>query len=265
MKCLAIFALLLAFAVPTMPGQQKASGQQDARKSQRDAKTADFPASPVTNNQATSYYEQPRDNKPQGWHKLVAWPEGITAWLLMLTLGAIIWQSSETRRSANAAKKAAKAALLSARSLINIERPWVVVTAKSYGHWRFQFEATNRGKSPAEIIAIGSDWQIVRGGHDGRTPRYKMRNAMYPRMVFPGDAPYHCGVCNVGDILAARPDGSKIISGEGLFMMYGRVLYYDLLNRQDPPHETRFCFYWSMIDPQTVDDRDTPPEYVGYT
>ncbi len=38
--------------------------------------------------------------KPPWWHKLIAWPEGITAWLLMLTLGAIGWQSWETRKAA---------------------------------------------------------------------------------------------------------------------------------------------------------------------
>jgi hypothetical protein len=27
------------------------------------------------------------------WNVLIAWPEGITAWLLLLTLGAIVWQS----------------------------------------------------------------------------------------------------------------------------------------------------------------------------
>jgi hypothetical protein len=37
------------------------------------------------------------------WHKLLAWPEGITAWLLLFTLGAIFWQSSATAKSADAA------------------------------------------------------------------------------------------------------------------------------------------------------------------
>jgi hypothetical protein len=103
-----ILLAILAFAVPTVPQQQKPTGQQDARKSQRDAKQADVPTAPISNNQATSYYEQPRENKPQGWHKLVAWPEGITAWAIMLTLGAIIWQALETRKAAIAARDSIK-------------------------------------------------------------------------------------------------------------------------------------------------------------
>jgi hypothetical protein len=34
------------------------------------------------------------------WHKLLAWPEGITAWLLLLTLAVITWQAWVTRRQA---------------------------------------------------------------------------------------------------------------------------------------------------------------------
>lgn len=36
---------------------------------------------------------------------LIAWPEGITAWLLLLTLGAIFWQAQATADSAAAAFK----------------------------------------------------------------------------------------------------------------------------------------------------------------
>jgi hypothetical protein len=44
------------------------------------------------------------------WNVLLAWPEGITAWLLMLTLGAIVWQAWETRKAAAAAADSANAA-----------------------------------------------------------------------------------------------------------------------------------------------------------
>src|ERR1039457_385686 len=38
--------------------------------------------------------EQGKPRSPW-WDKLLTWPEGITAWLLMLTLIAICWQSWE--------------------------------------------------------------------------------------------------------------------------------------------------------------------------
>ena len=63
----------------------------------------------------------PKQNADQGqsgapwWHKLVAWPEGITAWLLLLTLGAILWQAWETRKAAVATADSANAAYGSVR------------------------------------------------------------------------------------------------------------------------------------------------------
>jgi len=41
---------------------------------------------------------------PPWWDEFFAWPEGITALLIMLTLGAIIWQAWETRKAADAAR-----------------------------------------------------------------------------------------------------------------------------------------------------------------
>jgi hypothetical protein len=48
--------------------------------------------------------------QPVWWHVFFAWPEGITALLLMLTLGAIIWQAWETRKAAFATADSANAA-----------------------------------------------------------------------------------------------------------------------------------------------------------
>src|SRR5271154_4837844 len=48
--------------------------------------------------------------KPEGWHRLVTWPEGITAWAVILTLAAIAWQSVATARAAVATENAVKTA-----------------------------------------------------------------------------------------------------------------------------------------------------------
>jgi hypothetical protein len=121
LRKIVLLCIFLPFAVPAMPQQQKPPGQQDARKSQRDTKQADVPAAPITNNQATAYYEQPRENKPQGWHKLVTWPEGITAWAILFTLGAIIWQAVETRKAAIAARDSINTFISKERARLRIE------------------------------------------------------------------------------------------------------------------------------------------------
>lgn len=45
-------------------------------------------------------------DSPPCWYVLLAWPEGITVWAVILTLGAIVWQSIETRRSVENSRRA---------------------------------------------------------------------------------------------------------------------------------------------------------------
>jgi len=71
------------------------------------------PSSATASLACTIHSEKEADQgkpEPPWWHKLLAWPEGITAWLIMLTLGAIIWQAWETRKAAGAAADSANAA-----------------------------------------------------------------------------------------------------------------------------------------------------------
>jgi hypothetical protein len=147
-----ILLSILAFAVPTMPGQQKPTGQQVA---------------PTTHNQVTSDYEEPRENKPQGWHKLITWPEGITAWALIATLIVFCIQANlmrvhakEFKQLAKAAADNAKAAKLSAQAVINAERALLLFVVEkeqisgNLGRYIFHIRAVNYGKLPARRIEI---------------------------------------------------------------------------------------------------------------
>jgi hypothetical protein len=49
------------------------------------------------------------DNSPS-WIETFAWPEGVTAWALLLTLLVIAWQSTETRAAAKATENAVEIA-----------------------------------------------------------------------------------------------------------------------------------------------------------
>lgn len=88
-----------------MSVQHEPSGAQAARESQQDTKQTNAPAPSITNDRATSYYKQPCKQKPQRWHKLVTWPEGITTWAVLFTLLAIVSQAFETRRSVDVANR----------------------------------------------------------------------------------------------------------------------------------------------------------------
>lgn len=216
--------------------------------------------------QADSNSSNPEHTLKGGWdlgYLFFGWPNGITIWALVLTLFAIAEQSGETAR-------AAEASLKQANHFAASERPWVVVTATAYGYQRFLFGAINKGSWPAEIVSFAHQWEVIYSGeiirHRDSRPKYNMREASYPRILFPGSDPYECGACNVGDILADRMDGDGVSKGNGLFIMYGCVRYYDLTSdRSEPPHETRFYFTWDNTAPNEVDLRNAPPAYVGYS
>jgi hypothetical protein len=64
--------------------------------------------------------EQGHSNWQWGY-VLKAWPEGITAWLLLLTLGAIAWQAWETRGSAKAARDSIRLQEAALRQWVDVE------------------------------------------------------------------------------------------------------------------------------------------------
>jgi hypothetical protein len=90
------------------------------------------------------------------YHKLLAWPEGITAWLLLLTLGAILWQSYATAKSADAA-------LLQIQMMKDKERARVEIKAM-----RLQLERISEDfwyiKASMELRNVGANRAYIRLG-----------------------------------------------------------------------------------------------------
>ncbi len=146
MKHLVVVAVFASLAVHTMASQNQPPSQKDARKSQQAP-----PAITVTSNDAAAYDEQDGKDKPQGRHKFVAWPEGITAWAIILTLGAIAWQAVETRRAVGVSKKSI---VLQFRPKLSI-RAFKFDLSQSYslenGHTVWRFVLANVGGSTAYI------------------------------------------------------------------------------------------------------------------
>jgi len=103
---------IIALAPVFVAVQNQPSGAQDRQKTQQA-----IPAVPVSVNCNCTAQTENGKNKPQGWHKLVAWPEGVETWAILFTLGAIIWQAAEIRRSVN----------IATRTLVTTFRPRVSV------------------------------------------------------------------------------------------------------------------------------------------
>ena len=99
MKTWVVFILLVIVLAPIFVSAQNqpASGQN-----QQNAQQAQPSATASTDTRGINDAQNGTEN-PKWWHKFIALPEGIATWALMLTLGAIVWQAFETRRSVNAA------------------------------------------------------------------------------------------------------------------------------------------------------------------
>lgn len=125
LKYLGMFAVVSALAIPAMATQYQQPGDKNAQQGQGNKYQVATPAPTTPNSQPSSPDKQNGDNKPYGWHKLVAFPEGITAWAIMLTLGAIVWQAWETRKSADASKAGAEAALIQSKLQAAVMKQWI--------------------------------------------------------------------------------------------------------------------------------------------
>jgi hypothetical protein len=88
-----------------------------------------------------------------GWFDFFRWPNGTTAWAIILTLIAIAEQTGQTR-------KAADAAFLNAQYVANAERALLLFTVEkkhiqgSPGAAIFRIKVVNYGKVPARRLEI---------------------------------------------------------------------------------------------------------------
>jgi hypothetical protein len=112
MRIFVIIAVLTLTPV-TMAVHNQPSGTQDKKGAQQTN-----PAAPISVNCNCAAQTADGGNKPPGWHKFIAWPEGITTWAILLTLGAIVWQAVETRRAAQATVRYAEAFIESQRPIM---------------------------------------------------------------------------------------------------------------------------------------------------
>jgi hypothetical protein len=174
----------------------------------------------------------------------------------VLTFIAVWKQARETAKATKAMrdgiplqKSVADAALLNAQALINSERPWIDVLPVSHGEGEWRFEASNYGRTPAELVSTCLRFEIVSDLMNGlaEPPLYKDRKESYKRFVFP-DNPARVGLMLINSLLESCQEKAEVLTGAKAFIIIGRVVYYDVLNRVDPPHETRYCYGWSVKD-----------------
>lgn len=101
-------------------------------KRQREGEERTEPqSSAVSQAQSGNSAKQSCDCTPKTpcWYILLAWPEGMTVWVVILTFAVIGWQADETRKAARASEVAATASLKQAEQMVNSERAWIMAEA----------------------------------------------------------------------------------------------------------------------------------------
>ena len=210
--------------------------QHTARDKAETARQKDCSALAITFEQ--KYYcakdTQSRHDYLPWWYVLVAWPEGITAWAIIATGLVIAWQSTETRKSA-------QAAFLNTQALITSERPWLVAyfvrteetTVPDDGIATFQWEVKNVGRTPAVVkewaarVVFNIDTEPLPDHPDYGDPDWLFSE----RILVPGGTlrfQAYCYEWKDGKYRRlCQPDGSQAVD---LLVGFGYVKYRDTFN-----------------------------------
>lgn len=186
------------------------------------------------------------------WHKLLAWPEGITVWVILFTLGAIGWQSYETRKAAEAARHGAKAQMDADRAWILVKivgQPKEPLTGSLIRNiipaviWEIQIF----GNTPARIIREEYRCRIVPPDPTApskplleQIPKYLPDpNFVEGRIVSPPGEKHlvlRTLESELGTVMMEAV--SQVVIGRAFFCSYGRIEYEDAFKRRGT---TQFC------------------------
>ena len=183
--------------------------------------------------------EQGKSNPPW-WHKLIAWPEGITAWLIMLTLGAIVWQSWETRKAASAAQDSIRTQEKAMKISLGVERPYLVISVESPSPNRFVFAVKNEGRTPARIKSI---WCKALMADPGGTLQIPSNEDMGKPLI--GTTPQLLPQNGTRTFYVCDENRLKLMRGDAFSAVYfyGRISYFSALeDGAGGPYETKWLY-----------------------
>jgi hypothetical protein len=198
---------------------------------------------------------------PWPLHDKILWAAYIVLALLgyagiMLALSVLRKMERQTLAAEAAAQTAhntANAALLTAQSLVDAERPWLLVTVEPSLSVEngFTVVATNRGRSPAQIVTTAERLRIAADETKlPREPEYGDREPappMVPIILLPGESttlkPFSREDARV--LCESDEQFARIESWEEKIFLHGRVTYKDLVAVPDKQqHQTDWCCWY---------------------
>jgi hypothetical protein len=182
--------------------------------------------------------EQGKSNPPW-WHKLIAWPEGITAWLIMFTLGAIVCQAWETREAAEATRASVQTQERAVALNVKTERPYLVISVESPSRNRFVFSVKNEGRTPARIESIQCNALMADPGGSLRILSNEDMGPLFGNtpQLLPKNGTRTFYECDENRVKLMRGDTFTAI------YFYGRISYSNVLeDGAGGPYETKWLY-----------------------
>ncbi len=214
---------------------------------------------------------------PWTWHDQILWGAllvlvilGYIGVLLSLRILKNIQRQTEFGVSAaQAALQCANAALESSQAIVDSGRPWIVITVEPFltVEHGFKVMATNRGRTPARILAKADCVTVARDETKlPDSPDFdsgKSATPFEPIILLPGES---AGIrpfrrADVRAYCASDDQFKRLEKWEEKLFIYGRVIYRDLISPMDQPnHETDWCCWYVYGDKDALVIAG-PPEY----
>lgn len=194
--------------------------------------------------------------------------------LAVSTLKKIERHTSAAEAAATAATNTAQAALLHAQTIVNAERPWVLITAEPTRGVESSFDitATNRGRSPATITSAVD--KVIFAADEARLsglPQLKPAESgarFVPVILLPGESATLKtfsredvkGICETDERFA------NVESWKEKLFLCGKVAYQDLIAPADKQaHETNWCCWYIHGKQRSALVPAGPAEYNAHT
>jgi hypothetical protein len=221
---------------------------------------------------------------PLTWalHDKIAWAANLVLVILgyagilvaISLLKKIDRQTGYVETAAEAAAASAQAALMNAQAVIRSERPWILTTVEPSRSVENSFTvmATNRGRTPARIIATAVRIRIaIDEKHLPGTPEYMNEEPgapFTPIILLPGEStaikPFRRE--DVKGLCDSEERYKRIETWEEKIYLYGKVMYVDLIAPADSQaHETNWCCWYIHGRQNSGLVIAGPPEYNTHT
>jgi hypothetical protein len=162
-------------------------------------------------------------------------------------------QTGYAETAAETAAASARAALRHAEAVIHSERPWILISVEPSRSTEnsFTIVATNRGRTPARIVATAErTWIATDEKHLPATPEYrndKPEAPVVPIILVPGESATIKPFCrdDVKGLCDSEERYKRIETWEEKVFLYGKVMYKDLIAPpEDQGHETNWCCWY---------------------